>query len=379
MLKNWHPYFYETPKDGGATGTADNGAASVSGASSSGGYVPSESAMDAMIKAASSLSSEETPATGGDAGTVTKPAGAAGDTADAGAKPQTGATGQPQTGDGVVRGEAPQSRIEAAVKNARTEVEKQYEWTKGIPESRRAEITTGFSLIDDIRRDPVEFTLGLIHDLKVRGVDLVAQLMGNGRREAGATGEPAAENFKLPQGRLVGEDGTRAYSTDQMGEIVEGLTKHILSQVDTRMKPTTQYVAQSQEEREQASLHQQARDNRDAIMTEMRQLTHFTKENEPAILAIAKSFTKEQRVLLGPAGTIQRAYALFVERDVIPKQQLSSEETVRKENAKKVATSIGQQSTTGATSGAKAADIKGPSGLAAHMERLSTTDLSGRF
>lgn len=379
MLKTWLPYFHETPESragsGGATGTTDNGAAEVSGASSSGGYVASESAIDAMIKAASSFSSEETPATGGEAGTVAKPAGAAGDTTAAGATPQTGASGQPQTG---AAGQAPENRIQAAVRNARTDertkVEQQYEWARSIPENRRADVPVGIEMLDEIRRDPVAFVTQLASELQARGHQLN---FGGGQTQAEAAA--VTGDFKIPKGNLVAEDGRRAHSEEQLGEIVEGLTRHILSQVDTRLKPAQTFVQGEQRRQEQTQLHEEARGKREALMSKMRALPHFTPENEGRILEIARAVSQEDRALLGPAGLIHHAYTTFVNNEVLPKQRLMSEEEVRKENAKKAATSIGQQRVNGSTTGAKVADIKGVPSLAAHMEKLASTDLSDRF
>jgi hypothetical protein len=323
-----------------------------------------------MIKAANSFSSEEPPASGA-TGTGTTPDGQTGDTTGAGAR-ATGATGQPQTGEQRT-GEAPQSRIEQAVKNARNEVHQQYEWARNIPEAARVDVPTGLELLSDMRRDPVAFAN-----------QLVRELMADGHRfDFGGTSDSAAaaatSDFSLPQGDLIGENGVRAYSTDAFGKIVTDLTKHILSQVDQRVKPALTFTEQEQNRREQYQQNQELVRRKDAVLADMRQQKHFTAENEPKILEIARAIPEETRRLLGPAGTIQRAYNLFVERVINPNSTLSAEEKVREDNRRKVNSSIGSQGTTNAQPGGKPQEIRGAAALASHMEKLSQTDLSGRF
>lgn len=352
----------DVPTGGG--GTSDNVAGSASGTSSgvaTTGNVTSGTASDAMIKAAMAASSAETPVAGAQADTAAPITnGIVGDT-----KPPVAATGetnQPATG-APVAGQAPEPRIVAAVKNARAEVERQYAWAKGLnPEHVKVDIEVS----GELRANPEAFAHQLAKEL---GYTLV---------KAGAAAAPTAEtpsDVKLPQGRLQAEDGTRAYAADQMPDIIKAITAQVMSQLNPRLQPMEQDRQQAETRRQEETRFRNRSAQLNSALNEARKLPHFTKENEPAILAMMKAIPQQERIAMGPIAAIHVAYNKFMAETVLPSIDTAAEERVRANWTKKAATSTGSGHPTANGGAPKPKQIRDGDvqGLAARMAEMAAS------
>jgi hypothetical protein len=340
MLKSWLPFFSGPEDAGSGGGTTDNVAGSVTSGTEpqSSGNVTSGTASDAMIKAAMAASSAEGSAAGAQAdGTAALTNGIVGDTSkvvppgegDAN-KPTT--TGQPETGAAATGGkEAPEPRIVAAVKNARADeraiIDKEIGWARGLSKDN---VSVALDITSEIAANPQEFATRLAGEL---GMKLVPA-------NQPAAAEGGAADFKLPAPRLRAEDGTAAYSADQMPEIVKGIVAHVTSTLNSRLQPIeTERQQTAAQAKETAALNQRVRIVTGAL-NKARELPHF-KENEPAILQVLKDMPAEDRRALGPIAAMHQAYNTFLATKIFPSIETAAEERVKKSWGKKAATSTG--------------------------------------
>lgn len=322
-------------------GTTDNAAGSVTGgaaASGSTGNVTSGTASEAMIKAATAASSAES-----------IPTGQVGDTAATGQPNKvvatSDATGQPDAvataAAAAKAGEAPPARIEAAVKNARAEVEAKYEAFKGLDAS---DAHIAYNLLADIRRDPQNFLQRLQLELKPAEKEV-------------------PEQFPAPS--LVSQDGAKAYSDTDILKIIEITKKQIMGE----LRPDLEYVRSSKTAGAEAEARQQREAALGESMKEARTRPHFT-ENEPKIAEILKAMDPAMKRRLGPMGAVYAAYNQMLEQVVFPSMQTKAEEAVRAANLKKAHTSAGQAHPTEQGGEGKTPQLRGVDDLAKHMERL---------
>ena len=367
MYKHYLGPYYTPPGVEGATGTTEN---SVSGATATGG-VTHGTASDALIKAAMDSSSESDSARG-EADAAARPE-APGDTAQpdgqaAVAKPD--ATGQPgATGTK----DAPQTRIEAAVKNAREtavrETEAKYAWAKGIDEGA---VRTSFALANRILTDPTAFCVKLAQELGGRFV--------RGDEKPETTKEAVItrlEDLKLPKGRLHAEDGTEAYAADQIIGIVTSVAQALRHEFGSQLKPLTDARTTAAQAERVAAIRQEITASVGEALTEARKLKHFQVPgadgklvDNPEILAILQAIPKATKLKVGAIGALHMAYNQYISTKVFPTVDGNAEQRVRDENKRKAAASV--QGRPGADSGeGKKVEIKGISGLAAQMEKLA--------
>lgn len=339
---------YSYPPEVG--GTTDNVTASVTEgqtAPTSSGNVSSGTASEAMIKAATAASSADTPPAG-DAGDTAKPGAASDSTAN------PDATGQPGAADkaaaAATRGEAPPARIEAAVKNARAETLTKY----GLTESTNpADVRVGVDLLSDIRRDP-----------KAWATQFVQELGGTISFEKPAAKEEVPEEFPAPS--LISADGQKAYSDTDILKITDILQKRIMQQ----LQPDLAYVRSAKTTAEQREHQQRLASFTQEKLAEARKLPHFTKENEPKILAELQAIPTETRRSVGAIAALYMAYNAFLQKSVFPSIDTSAETRVRESFEKKARTSQGQAHPSDQGGDGKTPTLKGVDDLAKHMERL---------
>lgn len=341
------------------TGTTENVAASVTTGvePSVSGNVSSGTASDAMIKAAMAASSAETPPAGAAVSaepTVPATPGTGG--TPVAATGQQVPTGQPApTGD---RGPIPLDRHETIVRNTRdkavTETEAKYAWAKDVEPKSGA---LAMDITGQIASDPHKFANKLANTIGMKLVPIEA---------AGTPEQPQG----LPKARLRAEDGTEAYAADQMPAIVAA----IVAQVRAEYQPLLQDRRQAQEQAAEQQVREGARQTVASALVEARKQPHFTKENEPAILAILQSIPAEVKASIGPIAALYQAYTTFLGRDIFPTIQTTAEANVRAAWDKKAAASIGAGSPTASGGDAKAPVLKDGDvgGLARHMERLAS-------
>jgi hypothetical protein len=345
----WYLHPFYSPPETGAGGTTEN----IAGSSTTEGSVTSGTASDAMIKAAmESESSSDTPTTGAEAGAVgpVKPAGTT-------EVPTTQAAKGPQ----ATTGQAPESRIEAAVKNAReatrAEVEKEYAWAKGVdPET----VQTAFSIVSELMQDSTKFAHVLAGEL---GMKLVP-------KDAATETKAPAKKWEFPEGELRSEDGRRAYSQDQMREIVGEISNQLRAEFGTQLRPILDDRTNATRTAQIEAVKAQGRQVATEALAEARKLPHFTKENEPEILANLQAIPAQTRAKIGAVASLYQAYNKFLAEKVFPTIGITAEQQVRDANRKKAAASAGSVHPVTAGGDAKPVEIKSIAQLAKHMEQL---------
>lgn len=336
---------------------ADKSAASPAAAAPVSGVgqptISSGSASAALIKAAEASSSEATEPTGavGDTSTQGGP-GKAAATAGATAKPVVdGSTGTKPAGSG---GEAPEHRIEAAVKNARAatrlEVEKEFAAFKGLDPG---EVQTSIALLRELRTDTAGFF----------------KRLGERLKESGDT-----EDEAYPAADLVSKDGKlKTYSEETFQKALDIHGRRVANKIMQEIAPLREFVATEQQTREETTRTQQRRETISTALAEARQLKHFTKENEPAILEVLKAIPMEKRKALGPVASLHMAYNTFVESSVFPNIDTAAEQRVRESYAKKANAAGGNVHPTDQGGDPKKPVIRNQTQLARHMEHLEET------
>lgn len=318
----------------------------------------STSALGAMEKAAASVSSTE-----GTPGAVT------GDTTEQGGSGKavaiSDATGQPvpegSAAATAARGEAPQSRIEAAVKNARAEVEAKFAWAKDIPATVVPDLKTGYQLVKDLRKDPKAFALQLCSEL---GISIAPEKQ-----------EAPAKPWDMPKPDLHSEDGKGAYSADVMQEILTHALGQLREELTGQMKPVLDRHKSEAQQRQEYAIQLKSTQDAKEVLTDARKLPHFTEANEPAILAKLQAIPLELKQKLGGGGSLMLAYNRFLAESVFPTYDTAAEQRVRDSNAKKAATSAGSahpsdQGGEGKRKPVREGDVQG---LAARMREMEAS------
>lgn len=340
------------------TGTTDNPTATSTetGAGSSGQsganapVLSSGTASAALIAAAEAASSADTE-TGGNKPVVDADPKASTSTAGA----ITGATGQPLVPAAQATGEAPASRIEAAVRNAREEtrreVEAQFAPFKGMnPE----DVQVGLQVLQELRADPEAFFRDLGNRLKTRG--------------GGATEEEEA----YPAADIVNKDGTlKTYSEATHQKILDIHARRVEAQLMKKLQPFIKFAETEQSQRAEATAQSQRDQTIAGALVEARKLPHFTKENEPAILAAIQAIPEAQRKELGPVACLHMAYGAFLRDKVFPTIESAAEKKVRESFQRKANAGAGGVHPSDQGGDPKNTPIKGVDGLARHMERLA--------
>lgn len=326
-------------------GTVENAGAAASGQPSGG--VSSGTASEALIKAAqTSLSSGE--GAPGASGT--------GDTAQAGAQgtgaATSGATGQPSaqgqpdaTGN---RGEAPESRIQAAVRNARQE----YAWAQELLSAglKPQDVKAAISLVLRLRENPRQFWTEL-------GTEL-----GGDRQE------DTVENYPDPD--LATQDGrVTAYSHASVLKALEIQERKLTKLFQQQMQPLLDAHGRQLTAEKQAQIEAHNKRVGDSALAEARKFPHF-KENEALIAEKLLALPEELRDQVGPVAAMFIAYNQVISEKVLPGFQRNAETAVREDNRRKAATT-GSVHPNGPQGDAKKPELRNVTDLAAHMERLS--------
>lgn len=326
-------------------------------AAPTGATISSGTASEAMIRAAEAASSPATPPAGVVAGDTPPPAG---DSAPP-VTPPAAATVQPVTEGSATppvatRGEAPEPRIVAAVRNARDS----FRTSLGLPEDFNPEDVRGqIGVVAEMRRDPVAFYHRLGRELNIQPVQAA----------------PPAEvipPWKMPEAALHSEDGKGAYSAEQVQEIVQHAKDELMGVV----KPL-------QDERVAAQQAQTLRERMDAgkaridsALAHAQTLPHF-EENKDAIASAVAAIPYKTKMELGAVACLHMAYNHVLATKVFPSINEAAEKRVREENERKAATSTGTVRPSGGSGDGKTASSPtNPQQLAARMEQMAA---SGQF
>lgn len=372
MRKMWLGYFSYPPEIGAGSGSGSSENVAASGNDAS---VTSGTASEALIAAAmASESSSGGTGTESEAEKVAKATGLnveTGDTTGTGAKP-AGATGQQST---VETGQAPQNRIEAAVKNARVaataEVEAKYAWAKNLDQGT---VQTAFDLTRALLSDTPKF-------LRTLAAQEGFQIVPIGTKESAV--EAAPKEFALPKAELRSEDGKGAYSEEQMAGILKDFAASLEAKFGNQLKPFVSDREAAQQARAREAVVNEARATVTETMTELRAKPFFQvtnaageKVDSPKIMEYLMAIPEKAR-LANPVAAIHRAYAVYMEKDILPNYGKISEQRVREENAKKAAAS-GARPGAGVGQGDSAAKpLRGVNDLAKKMEEMYAAAGSG--
>lgn len=368
MRKFWLGFYYYPPEvgNGSGSGSADNTVAPGSDAS-----VTSGSASDALIAAAmaSESSTEGTTGTESEAELVAKITGL--DIETGAPKPGTegaaksDATGQPGTGE---TGQAPPNRIEAAVRNARAaataEVEAKFAWAKDLDQET---VQTAFGIARAMLTDAPRF-------LRTLAAQEGFQVIPIGEKPV--TEAPALKEFKLPEPSLHSEDGKGAYSSDQVASILTDFEAKLEAKFGGQLKPLLTDREKAQKQAEQDALDSEVSATVTETMAELRAKPFFQvtdkdgkKVDSPKIYEYLMAIPEKARKA-NPVAAMHRAYATYMEKDILPNFGKISEQRVRDENARKAASGDGiRPNAGGGTGDTTPKPIKGVIDLAASMER----------
>lgn len=327
--------------------SSDSSVSNVSGANHA--AVSSGTASESMLRAAEAASS----AANQPAGSAGTPASAAGMSTPGAI---SGATGQPasagtMSADGSSVADAPAHRIEAAVRNAREqtrrEVEQHYQAFQGM---NPQEVQMSLQLLTELRSNPARFLQ-----------ELAAQVNGDQRQTP-----------SFPEADLVSKDGVlKTYSAGSIQKILDSHGQQVREQVLQELSPFIDYARTEQAQRQmQQAQSVRERQVSDAL-AEARQLPHFTKENEPAILERLQAVPEERRRQLGPIASLHLAYSTFLKEAVFPTIDSRAEQRVREAFAKKANAGSGQAHPTDQGGDPQKPALRNERDLARHMERLA--------
>jgi len=300
------------------------GAAGSTGATSA-----PATATAALEKASSALESSPS---GDSTGTAASIAGTTGD-----AKSTPAATAS-------TPGEAPESRIQAAVANARRELTERLGWAEDL---NREEVQDAIEMLRDLSRDPKAFMQ-----------QIAAELGGD---------EPESD----PDPDLVSQDGKiRTYSEAAHRKIMANLEKRLTSRFSKEFRPAVEFTNEYRNrDAVQARIRQAQEIGRNAL-TEARKLPHFT-ENEEHISTKLASMDPNYRRQVGSIAALHMAYNAVLAEKVLPTLRQNTEKEVLagfKKSANASAGGIDPGSGTGGKPPIKDGDVNA---LARRMEELA--------
>lgn len=295
------------------------------------------SAESALESASSRLESESSPDSTGNAAASVKAAAL---------KPQgpnaAGAINRPVK-------DAPDSRIEVAVRNARAEVEGRLGWAKDLT---KEEALHAVQVYRRMAADPHAFVKALL-------------------AEAGAgQAEEEEEELVDPDGDLISEDGkTKAYSEGAVKKLMQNLT----SRLRAEMKPALTFAQKAEQEA-------QTRETVRGIVQESRQVAsqawetiskapHF-EENRAAISEAFAAIDPAFRRQVGSVAALYMAYNKVLAEQVLPNNEKKVGDKNLKDLQRSAVASAGNVRP-GSKQAPKAKIKDGDvDALAAHMERM---------
>ncbi len=338
----------------------DNAAASSTPASSGApsstaiGERSSGTASEALIKAATAVSSPVTPAGGAEPAKSPVTAGASptGTTQPAiGAQP-TGETTPTEVKDGT-----PEARITAATRNAREKVVQEY----GGYQPKQ--VQSAMALVQAIQTDPVGFVTQIIKDVQAKGFQIPGM---------GAAPTQAEELRDFPDPDIETTDGKiQGWSRDSVIKALNLQKQQILGE----LRPVSSYVEGQQERAQAEERANQSRLDAAEIKAKVEQLPHY-KEHETAIAEKLRTMAAEDPESIrkfGVPAALYHCYTQVLAEKVFPKVQETAEAKVREDFSRKAATSTGSAYPITTGGGAQKPQINNQRDLAAHMERLAAT------
>lgn len=342
----------------------DNAASTESGTPRSTSSISSGTASEAMIRAATAASSAadtppETPVVKAPVITgAPDPNGAADPKPTAAATEQPGKDGKPAVVAAPgTSGEAPEARITAAVKNARTATTQAVLSHYGIQGAKVEDVKAGMELLQDIRRNPKDF-------LQRLAAELGSQPDGKEEEEEAFP----APDLESPDKRF------KTYSDSTLQKMLDIHGRRIQKKLMGEMRPVLDWVGQEQGNRTEAEASAHIQKITGSVLAEARKSPHF-KDNEPAILERMRAMPQELKQAIGPVGTMMLAFQQLQSEMVFPNIEAEAEKRAEAKLKatwqKKAASSSGTAHPTDQGGEGKTPQLKNVDDLAAHMERMA--------
>lgn len=362
------------------TGT-DNGATTAPVNEAPTSSAPAGSALASLEKVASAAPSAADPSAtpivsnATPAGTTVQPgqpganAGVQGDAAKAGEDAAWSAI--PEERRNVILENTRKKASEAAT----AEVMSKLGWAKDLePET----VQNAFSLAGRMAQNPVDFVIQLISE--IRQVPELAAVFERkfGTAGVGGNAPTGAVKGKMPTPRLKAEDGTLAYSSDQVHEIVNNLKAEFEEMVGGRVQPLEDFRG-SLEERETVmrTIHE-SRTESNTLLTELRSLDHWPKPDatgknpgEAKIAGYLAAIPAETKKKIGSVASMYQAYNTYLQKDVFPTLGSKTEQEVRDNLRRKAAAGTGTASPGATPSSTTAKKPTNTRELADHMAKMA--------
>lgn len=333
----------------------DNAASSTPASAPSSGAAmgsgqSSGTASAALIKAATAASSPATPAEGATPAPVTTSAVAG---PDGTTQPATGA--QPVVEPAPTGAEAPQSRIEAATRNARAKVVQEFGGYQP------AQVKEAMSLVNTIFQDPVGFITHLVKDVQAKG----HTIPGFGAPQAQT---PAPNGFPDPD--IETTDGKiQGWSRDSVIKALNFQKQQLMAELN----PDLQFVRTERDRAAQSAKQAEVRQQAADLKAQVSALPYY-KENEAAIAEKLKTMAAEDPEAIkkfGVPAALYHCYNAVLQETVYPNLNKSAEDKVKADFARKAATSTGSAHPVTTGGDTKRPALNNARDLSAHMERLA--------
>ena len=383
------------PEEVGSSGTENAGATAETTGSTS--PTPSSGvggALASLQKAAAAASS------------AASPDGTSGAPSDTGVG-TTVQPGQPGANSGATGEDAawlaiPEDRKARILDNTRQKIrdevtqefEGKYGWAKDLTPDV---VQNAFSFASRMNDNPVGFAIQLIGELsaypqalmalKEALAPLFAPGAGNGNGNGNGHAYVRDGRFTLPQGRLASEDGkARAFSEDQVGEILQNFESHIMDQLSERFGPLENFHETLTEREAVMNVIHETRQEGAALMEEMRGLKHWPQEwadakgnivkgphnpGEQKIAVYLNAIPADVKKRLGAYGSMMRAFQTFLENDVLPTLEHKNGQQVRDDLRRKAAAAAGSVQPGNVQPPPPMKKPQNVNELARHMEKLA--------
>lgn len=314
-------------------------------------------ASESLIRAAEAASSAATESTGTTVEDTTQQTG----TATAGATPDATAQAAAveSTGQAPRTGEAPQSRIEAAVKNAREQAARE-------TEARiRQEMDAQFGAFKGMNPEEVQLALQVLTELRTdpsKFYQELSQRLNGGKQE---------QDEPFPEPDLVSKDGQlKSYRAETVQKLLEMHGTKVQRQLMKELKPFLDFAKGEQDRRASEAQIESRMVQLEGALKEMRTYKHFTKENESKILAVIQTLPQELR-RNDPVRALHIAYNKFLETEIFPNINRTAENRVVENFNKKAAASDGTVSPNQPSGDPKKRELRGVSDLARRMQEMA--------
>lgn len=332
-------------------------------ASSPGMTVSSGTASEAMIRAATAASSADS-GSGEGGGTPAQGTPAATGVAPASASPTGTDTGTIDPLAAVKPGgEAPPNRIEAAVRNARAEVEKQYAWAKDFSPSDVGNLKSALGLVRSLHENPKGFYEQMGRELAKQGL-----------MTPPAQAQPAqsTQSYEDIEADLHSPDGKQhAFSDVKVRQAFQTVEERVTKKILYELGPLIDFYGNERDSRAEAGRRQQAANLSQQVMARVRQLPHFT-EHETDITAMLQGMDPAERKSMGVIAALYHSYNQVLAQKVFPTIATLAEQRVRDANQKKIASSQGSIHPAQAGSGSVGKPaLRNVQDLAAHMAEMA--------